>query len=381
MIAYFILKVLTAFSLPMFLIVSFNLTHSGFYIGLTSFLLAFGSITGNVYWHRMLRKRRVFLLSYLSFASLIFLLSHSIWVVLFASYTFSFFNCAGYISLLVSKSIEKNPKTRLAKLERFGGIAYLIGLSLGLFTKIILFIYLIALVQATSIVSILIIYKTIRREFQKEISKGLFVLEDLISKPPKLFISFSLTLIKGLTLLPSTFFRFRKPRNIRFHLAFIFFFLSAGMIIPQVVTIIKSGGLDDLWVYASYIVASSFALLGYYLVQKSKNIEKIAITSLVVRVVLFFFFFSLVDVKGVFLITSVIVFRVIQGITWGIILVWFNYVVLKRRKSELGANLSLRSFSSSIGGLLGGIFFDWSVISLSLISSILMILSIISYKK
>jgi len=380
MIAYFILKVLTAFSIPMFLIVTFDLTRSGTFVGLTSFLLAFGNITGNVYWHKILKRRRVFLFSYLSFVSLILLLSKNIWIVLFPSYTFSFFNCAGYISLLVSKSIEKNPKARLAKLEKFGGIAYLIGLALGFTTKLFPFYYLIFLIQFTSILSITIIYKTIRRELKKEISKGLFILEDLIVKPPKLFVSFSLTLMKSLSLLSSTFFRFKKPSSIKFHLMFILFFLSSGMIIPQVVTVIKSARLHDIWVYASYVVGSSFALLGYYAVQKSKSIDKIAVSSMTIRIFLFLSFFALASISGLYLIVAVLLFRAIQGITWGVLLVWFNYVVLKKKRSELGANLSIRSFSSSIGGLVGGLFFDWSIIGLSVVSSLLMCLSAFSYR-
>ena len=381
MVAYFILKVLTAFSLPLFLIITYDLTSSAIYVGIVSFLLAFGDIVGNVYWYKMSRRKNVFLLSYLSFISLFLLLFNKISLVLISAYLFSFFNAAGYISLLHSKFFRKKPKERLAKFEKFGGIAYVIGLALGFSIKLISYFEIIPLIEIFALISILSLYKTIRREVEKEVSKGLIAIEDFIEKSPKGFSLLISTIVRSLTLFSFTFFSLRKPSKIKFHIPYILFFFAAGLLLPQIVTVIKEKNLGDIWVYFSYFLGSLFSLLGYQIIQKTRNSKKIGVSSLFLRVFLFLSFFFLTILSGIFLQISIIVFKILQGFTWGVLLVWFNYLIIKRKKSELGINLSLRSFSSSLGNFFGGFLFEFNPLILSLVSSSLIVGSIVLLAK
>lgn len=378
--SFFVLKALTALVGPLFIIEIFELTKSPIHVGLMSFCAALGTITGSIYWGKYSRSR-TFVYGFLSLFFLSFLFTKNIILIYLSAYYFYFFNISSYLALLNSPYFRKGTRQKLSKLEEKGGFAWLIGLILGLITKFAQTEYIVILVQTIGIATLLYSYKTLRKEFRREVGKGIILVERVISYSPYFTYTLFLFTLKSFSLFNKSMIKLRKPKEMSFHLPFILFFIGTGIVLAQVITFIKSAGFDNSVVYLSLLVASSFSIIGYRIARTLSSLTLIPQIMIIARAFIFPLFFFLTFLKGTPFLLLLIFLRAFQGFSWGILAIWFNSLVLKLRRSALGTNLALRNISASLANAASGFLLELYTPSIFLLSLIFFVASAIKFKQ
>lgn len=378
--AFFVLKALTALVGPIFLIEIFELTKSPIHVGLISFCAALGTITGSVYWGKY-SKGRIFVYGFFSLFFLSLLLIKNAVLVYVSAYYFYFFNIASYLALLNSPYFRKKTRQKLSKLEEKGGIAWLIGLLLGLSTKFVPTDYIVILAQTIGIVTLLYSYKTLREELRREVGKGIVLAERVISYSPYFTYTLLLFTLRSFNLFNKSILRLRKPKEMSFHLPFILFFFGTGIVLAQIVTLIKSAGFDNSVVYFSLLIASSFSIIGYRIARAMTSPSLISQIMIVGRAFLFPLFSLLIYLRGIPFLLLLVFLRAFQGLSWGILAIWFNSIVLKLRRGALGTNLALRNISASLANGASGFLLELYPLSIFFLSSVFFVVSSLKFKQ
>lgn len=389
--SFFFFKVLRAIATPLFLIFAFEISGSPIQVGIVAWSLTLGEVLGSSVWGRisarLKSKKWLFIGGVSSYLLLSFLyISKNLLMLNLIAFIFSFINVSTYVCLIFF-GFSKNLKKKLARIEEIGGVGYLLGLLIGLSSKFISpqLIFLVISVSSTPL--FFLTFKTVRDEIFKEFRKGIFILEDLLNLLARIereFVKelgkfFSFRSHHSKTLIPLS--HLSRPKTVLNHLPFLLFLFSFGLVIPQITSIIRMKGFDNSFVYLFAIVSSLASIYSYRSVYSIKNLYRAFAPAFLTRWIFFILLILSLSLSGPNFLILILSFAFIKGITWGFFLITFNHISLEKFRGEFGVNLGLRSLAYSLGSLAGGFILSYWGYWLFLISSSIMMLGFIIFKK
>ncbi len=323
------------------------------YVGQILSVMTSGVILSSLYFS-FFRKPKIQVLLIYSFLGLFvssFLCMLSSKFVLFlAAFLFSFSSNLSYLLLVIKISVKIRNKDILGHFEFSGGVGYLTGLIISSFVLhffTIYFLFFIALI----------------------LSFFLFV----SSMYGNLKLSIS-------NLVPNFRVLNFNCSKIKFHLISLVVFLTFGVITPLIVVLSKYNDLNDSAVFFLSFVSSFFSLIFYEFARNSKY--RTLFHCLLVRSFMFGYLGFLTLLKGkVLLFLLLAAYSVVDGVTWGYIMVLWNSITLEMCKKEFGVNSLFRNFGFFIGNLLSSYLVTKSFILPFFLSSLIVLISSVFFNK